>query len=381
MAVKKIAVIGAGLMGSGIAYVSAVAGFDVVINDIKEEFLNRGLDRIRSDILTGIDKKKITPKEAEEIFRRISTTVDIREAAKDADLVIEAVFENLEVKQDVFKKLDQYAPPHTILASNTSTLPIKDLAKVTNRPDKVLGMHFFSPVPAMNLIEIIVTDQTSEETLEIAKQVGKQLKKEIVICKDAPGFIVNRLLIPTLNEIIKLYESKLAPMEHLDKIFVTKGGMPMGPFSLADFVGLDVALHATNTLWKAFGDDYKPPQILQDMVNKGFKGTKSGKGFKDLPKEDFEPKKSDDYLVNRVLFLMINEAAKLLDEKIATIEDIDKAMRLGTNFPKGPFELADEIGLDKIVDFLNELSQELGDFYKPHPLLVEMKNNNKKFYN
>ncbi len=372
MEVKKVAIIGAGLMGSGIAYVHAVAGYDVILNDLKDEFLENGLNRIREYMQQGIQRGKIGISEAQKAFNRIKTTTEFKDAVKEADVIIEAVFEDLKVKQDVFSRADMYAPAHAIIASNTSTIPITKLAAATKRPDKVIGTHFFSPVPAMKLLEIIVTDKTSEETLNTIKNLASSIEKEIVVCKDGPGFIVNRILVPTLNEIMKLYMEKVAPMDYLDDLFVEKGNFPMGPFRLADFVGLDIALHAARSVASELGPDYEPPAILAELVEeKGWKGLKSGKGFHDLPKEDFPPAKPDEYILNRVRFVYINEAYKLLDQDLATAEDIDKAMKLGTNFPKGPFELCKELDPQNVVRGLEEFAKELGDFYKPAESLIK----------
>ncbi|MHA1167631.1 MAG: 3-hydroxyacyl-CoA dehydrogenase NAD-binding domain-containing protein [Candidatus Hodarchaeales archaeon] len=370
MEIKKVVVVGAGLMGSGIAYVCASAGFTVAINDIKQEFVDKGINRIRDDVMTGIDKGKIPLKEAEAMFNRISGEVNLEEAVKDADLVIEAIFEKMEIKKEIFKKLDELAPSHTILASNTSTLSITEIGSVTNRPDKIIGMHFFSPVAAMKLLEIIKTENTSDETLQAVKAVADKLGKTAVVCKDGPGFIVNRILVPMLGEIIKLYEENLAPMDYLDKLFVSKGGFPMGPFQLADFVGLDIALHAAEGIQAVLGDLYKPADVLVNLVKEGKLGVKSGSGFTDLPKKDITPVKPDEYFINRVHAVTINEAAKLMEKGIAVSEsDVDTAMKMGTNVSEGPFELAKKIGKDKVVETLNELEKEYGEFYKPSDYL------------
>ncbi len=372
MEVKKVAIIGAGLMGSGIAYVHATAGYDVILNDLKDEFIENGINRIREYMQQGIQRGKISISDAQKAFNRIKTTTNLEEAVSEADIIIEAVFEDLNVKKDVFSRVDKHAPEHAIIASNTSTIPITKLADATNRPDKVIGTHFFSPVPAMKLLEIIITEKTSEDTLNTVKNLGENIGKEIVVCKDGPGFIVNRILVPTLNEIMKLYMEKIAPMDYLDDLFVEKGNFPMGPFRLADFVGLDIALHAARSVASELGPDYEPPGILIELVEeKGWKGLKSGKGFHDLPKETFPPKKSDDYILNRVRYVYINEGYKLLDQGLASASDIDKAMKLGTNFPKGPFELCKELGPKNVVNGLDEFAKELGEFYKPADGLIQ----------
>lgn len=378
MKVKKIAVIGAGLMGAGIAYVAALKGFEVALNDINEEFVNKGMQRIRTDVMGGIDRGKMKPADGMKLIKAIKPNVDLAECTKDADLVIEAIFEKMEVKKEIFEKLDQMTPPETILASNTSTLSITEIASATERPDKVLGMHFFSPVPAMPLLELVVGNETSNEALETAKTVGNALGKTLIVSKDGPGFIVNRILGPTLGEFARIYEEKLAPMELIEKAAVKDGLFPVGPFTLLDFVGLDVAVHAGKTLESAFGETYAVSSILKKAVEQGHLGSKVGKGIQDLA-EDFEPKIAAEEVMDRVMAVAVNEAAKCVhEEDITTIQDADTGMRLGTNWNPGPFQLADKVGLSKIIETLKGLQANYGDFYKPSELLIQQ--GDKKFY-
>ena len=376
--IKKIAVIGAGLMGAGIAYVAALKGFKVALNDIKEEFVQKGMQRIRDDVMGGIDRGKMKPADGMNLIKAITGSTNLKECVQDADLVIEAVFEDMEVKKEIFQKIDQFAPPQAILATNTSTLSITEIASATSRPEKFLGMHFFSPVPAMTLVEIVVGEATSDESLDIAKQVSIALGKEIVVSKDGPGFIVNRLLIPIMSEIMRIYEDKLAPMDVIDKAAVREGFFPVGPFTLLDFVGIDVAYPACETLHKGFGEDYAPSPLLKKAFEMGHLGSKVGKGIQDLS-EAFEPKISDEEIMNRVTAVMINEAAKCVhEENIASIPDVDTGMKLGTNFSLGPFELADKVGTPKIIETLKSLQAEYGDFYAPSELLMQQ--GDTKFY-
>ncbi|MFQ5891981.1 MAG: 3-hydroxyacyl-CoA dehydrogenase, partial [Candidatus Methanofastidiosia archaeon] len=253
-----------------------------------------------------------------------------------------------------------------------STLSITELSKATEREERVVGMHFFNPVPAMKLVEIVKGEKTSHKTIEAVRKVSTKLGKEFVLSNDGPGFIFNRILIPTAGEILKIFEEGIAPMTHIDQIAV-RSAFPMGPFALLDFVGLDVALHATETLHRGLGEYYKPSKLLSETVSSGHLGMKTGKGLLDFDKPDLKVKKTDEYILNRILHVMINEASKCaFEEKIASIEDVDKAMQLGGNFSKGPFELADELGLDSVVSGLNSLKEEKkNDFYKPSRLLFE----------
>jgi len=279
--IRRIAVIGAGAMGSGIGYICAMKGYDVSISDVNEELLKRGTTRIREMIVEGVSRGKLMPKDAEEVMKKVRGTTAIAEAAREADLVIEAVFENMDVKKDVFKKLDENSPPHTILASNTSALNITEMAQATNRPDKVIGLHFFNPPYAMKLVEVVMGEQTSEETRKLADAFARGLGKETVTVKDSPGFIVNRLVLPMLNEAAYLvYEGKTT-IEDVDKAVTLGMNFPAGPFRLADFVGLDVALAVLQHLHEAFGDKFKPCPLLIEKVKNGHFGIKTRKGFYD----------------------------------------------------------------------------------------------------
>lgn len=373
MDVKKIAVIGAGLMGSGIAYISAWNGLEVKMVDIKEEFIEKGMERIRTDVMTGIDKGKMTMTEAEGLMGRLSATTNLEEAVKDADLVIEAIFENMKVKKEVFGKVDAAAPTHTVIASNTSSLSIDELATATKRPDKVIGMHYFSPVAAMKLVEIIIGEKTSEETITAAIAVAEKQGKQIVKAKNNPGFIVNRILMPVLRESILLYEQGVATKEEIDVAMTAKARFPAGPFMLSDFVGLDIAFNAMSTLYRELGDCFKPPETLEKLVESGHIGTKSKKGFYEyggVQVEPDPPKGVDtDWLVTRITMPVIREAMILVDEGIAEKDDIDIAMKLGASFPAGPFELAEKIGMDTVREEIGKLHKELGDCYSVPKML------------
>ena len=365
--VNKIAVIGSGLMGSGIAYISAWNGITVSMVDIKQEYIDAGMERIRTDVMTGIDKGKITMTEAEGIMGRLSATVDVEAAVKDADMVIEAIFENMEVKKEVFAKIDAAAPAHCILATNTSSLSIDELASATNRPDKFIGMHYFSPVAAMKLLEVVIGEKTSEETVATSIAFGEKQGKLTVKAKNSPGFIVNRILMPVLRESILMYEQGVATKEEIDGVMTALAKFPMGPFALADFVGLDVAYNAMSTLYRELGDCFKPPETLKNLVDSGAIGTKSKKGFYSYGGEADEPEPpkgvDKDWLFNRITIPVLREAMLLIDNGIANKEDIDLAMKLGASFPEGPFETVDRIGIDKVREEMENLNKELGDCY------------------
>ncbi|MFD1359329.1 3-hydroxybutyryl-CoA dehydrogenase [Fictibacillus halophilus] len=272
-------VIGAGQMGSGIAQVCAMAGYDVILHDIKDEFVQKGIGNIQKNLNRQVEKGRMEESEKETILSRLTTSVSLENASK-ADLVIEAVVENMDVKTQLFKMLDQYAPDHTILASNTSSLPITEIAAATERPEKVIGMHFMNPVPVMKLVEIIRGLQTSDDVYETIEAVSKKLQKVPVEVNDFPGFISNRILMPMINEaIFAVYEGVATP-EAVDEIMKLGMNHPMGPLTLADFIGLDTCLYIMETLHEGFGDDkYRPCPLLRKYVKAGWLGKKTGKGF------------------------------------------------------------------------------------------------------
>ncbi|WP_425590097.1 3-hydroxybutyryl-CoA dehydrogenase [Fictibacillus arsenicus] len=272
-------VIGAGQMGSGIAQVCAMAGYDVILHDIKDEFVEKGFGNIQKNLNRQVEKGRMEESEKETILSRLTTSVSLENASK-ADLVIEAVVENMDVKTQLFKMLDQYAPDHTILASNTSSLPITEIAAATERPEKVIGMHFMNPVPVMKLVEIIRGLQTSDDVYETIEAVSRKLSKVPVEVNDFPGFISNRILMPMINEaIFAVYEGVATP-EAVDEIMKLGMNHPMGPLTLADFIGLDTCLYIMETLHEGFGDDkYRPCPLLRKYVKAGWLGKKTGKGF------------------------------------------------------------------------------------------------------
>ncbi len=279
MDINNVVVIGAGTMGSGIGYVLAMAGKNVTMVDQSEEYLKKGMSRIRNDIKEGITRGKMSPAEGQKLSNRFSSTVDLAEAAKSADLVIEAVYENMDVKKQIFKTLSDNAKPDAILASNTSTLSITEISKVVENPGRVIGIHFFNPPPAMKLIEVVIGENTSEDTKNAVIEFAKEIGKTPIPAKDSPGFIVNRLLVPMLNEAVRLLDEGVATIEDIDQAAVLGANFPAGPFTLADLVGLDVALAAMRTLEEKFGECYKPSPSLVRLVEEGKLGMKTGEGF------------------------------------------------------------------------------------------------------
>lgn len=280
----KIFVLGAGTMGSGIVQAFAQSGYEVVMRDIEESFVQRGFGIISKNLEKSVQKGKITEEEKKDIVSRITTTTDMS-LAKDADLVVEAAVENMSIKKKIFAELDGLCKPEAILATNTSSLSITDVASATKRPDKVIGMHFFNPVPVMKLVEVIRGIATSEETKNIVVEVSKKLGKDPVEVEEAPGFVVNRILIPMINEAVGILADNVASAEDIDLAMKLGANHPMGPLALADLIGIDVCLAIMEVLYTEFGDSkYRPHPLLRKMSRAGYLGKKSGKGFFDYNK-------------------------------------------------------------------------------------------------
>ncbi|MCM3586842.1 3-hydroxybutyryl-CoA dehydrogenase [Mesobacillus maritimus] len=272
-------VIGAGQMGSGIAQVCAEAGYQVTLNDLKPEFVERGLGVITKNLTRQVDKGRITAEQKAEVLARIASSTDLQDAGA-VDLIIEAAVENMEVKTKIFAQLDEIAQPHTILASNTSSLPITEIAAATKRPEKVIGMHFMNPVPVMKLVEIIRGLATADEVYQTIEDITKKIGKVPVEVNDFPGFVANRILMPMINEAIYTLYEGVATKESIDEVMKLGMNHPMGPLTLADFIGLDTCLYIMETLYDGFGDPkYRPCPLLRKYVKAGWLGKKSGRGF------------------------------------------------------------------------------------------------------
>jgi len=280
MDVRTIGVVGCGLMGSGIAEVAAKSGFQVLVREQNESFLKKGLGRIEQSLARAVSKGKLSAEDKTTVQAKITGGIGLDEALATCDLVIEAITEDIDLKREIFRALDTICPASTILASNTSSISVIELAAVTRRPTQVLGMHFFNPVPVMPLLELVRTVQTDDATLDIGRAVGERMGKKMIVAKDAPGFVVNRLLIPYMLDGIRVYEQGLASREDIDNGMVMGANHPMGPLTLADFVGLDTTLFVADVLFEELGETrFKAPTLLRRLVSAGHTGRKSGRGI------------------------------------------------------------------------------------------------------
>ena len=378
MSVKNITVLGSGVMGHGIAQVSATAGYNVVLRDIKQEFLDKAMEKIKWSLDKLVSKEKISKDEGDSIFSRITPIVDLNEAVKDAELVIEVVPEIMELKKTVYAELDKAAGPEVIFASNTSTLPITEIANTTSRPEKFIGIHFFNPPQLMKLVEVIPGEKTSQEITELTQEFVKSVNKQAVLCrKDVPGFIINRLFIPMVHEACFAQDRTNATLEEIDSAVKFKLGFPMGIFELADFTGMDVIHKATTEMHLRDKKVINPHPTVEKMFDEKKLGQKSGEGYYKYSDDKYERVTLSEELAQKfnpiqLVANIVNNAAWLITNGASDLEEIEKAAQLGLGLRKPLFETAKEIGIKNIVDELNKLEEKYGEFYKPDPLLISM---------
>jgi 3-hydroxyacyl-CoA dehydrogenase len=388
MYIFKAAVVGAGTMGGEIAQVVTFSGLPVVLKDVDQGMLDKGLQRAREIYQRRVEKGKMSAGEMDSKLSLITPTLTYDDFG-DVDIVIEAVPEKMAIKRKVFQELDQVCPEQTIIASNTSALSISEMGAATKRPHKVVGMHFFNPASVMKLVEVIPGLDTSQETVDDVVMFSEGLRKLPVVVQECPGFLVNRLLMPYLNEATKALGEGAATGAEIDQAVVA-WGMPMGPFTLMDMLGLDVCAHVGEYLYSEYGERMSPAPLFEKLVAAGRLGEKSGAGFYDHPGGDSEAvngmikdlQKSGavtKFSVERLMYPLINEAALCVQEHIASVTDIDMSMIAGTGMTYGgerigPLAIADKIGLDAVVQALEVLEKELGPRFHPsRPLTLRVR--------
>ena len=384
---KTIGVLGAGTMGAGIAQVAAQSGHAVILVDSNNQQLEKAQASLAAILSKLVEKEKITAAEKLAIENRIQYANNLEDFAP-CDLVIEAIVEDLAVKNAVFHTMELHVSKECILASNTSSLSIASIGSVLENPDRIIGIHFFNPAPLMPLVEVIPSVQTSAVVLNDIVDLIRTWQKTVVVCKDTPGFIVNRVARPFYGEALRIYEEGIADFATIDWAMVQFGGFKMGPFTLMDYIGNDVNYAVTESVFQAFYFDprFKPSFTQKRLKESAYYGRKSGRGFYDYSAGSSMPQPTMDEKIGRQIFdrvisMLINEAVDAVFMQVASIQDIDVAMTKGVNYPKGLLAWADEIGLEEILLRLEDLQLIYGeDRYRPNPLLRKMVRENQTFY-
>lgn len=384
---KTVSVIGSGTMGSGIAQIAASHGCHTILFDINDEALAKSKASLEKILTRLIEKGRIDEQIKGLIQKHISYTTNLS-TIKDSDLVIEAIIENFEIKKDVFTKVEALVSDQCVIASNTSSLSITSLAATLEKPSRFLGIHFFNPAPVMKLVEVIPALQTQPSTVTEIKTWINSWGKIVVTAKDTPGFIVNKVARPFYSEAFKVFEEGMATPLEIDTALKQVGGFRMGPFELTDFIGHDVNYKVTETVWKSFYYDnrYQPAFCQKNLVDAGYLGRKSGRGYYTYPRTEADQKTdiSEDRMqaiTNRIVIMLINEAADTLHRNIASRDDIDTAMTKGVNYPKGLLKWADELGIEECVRRMDILFEEYHEGrYRCSPLLRKMARREQTFY-
>ena len=377
--VKKITVLGSGIMGHGIAQVCAMAGYNVTLRDIDSSLLDKALERVKWSLSKLVEKQKITQIEADRIFHRITPEVDLELSLRDTDLLIEAVPEDLGLKKKVYTDVDKFAEEKTVYASNTSTLPITEMAALTGRPERFIGLHFFNPPQLMRLVEIIPGRDTNQHTIDTALDFVMRVGKEPVLCrKDVAGFIVNRIFIPLVHEAAYCLERDGASMTQIDSAVKYKMGFPMGIFELADYTGLDVIFKATSEMYARDTRIVNPHPKIKELVDAQNLGQKTGKGFYEYSGSTYErvnltPEEAAKYNPTSLVAVSANNAAWLISNNVCTKEDVDKALRLGMGLKTDLFNTVEMFGIGNVVEKLREMAAKYGSRYEPDVYLQSYK--------
>ncbi len=374
--INKITVLGSGVMGHGIAQVSAMAGYTVVLRDIEQSFLDKAMEKIKWSLNKLVEKQRLSQADADKIFARITPMVDLKQALAGADLLIEAVPEDMNLKKKVYAEIDSFAEGRTLYASNTSTLPITEMAALTGRPDRFIGLHFFNPPQLMPLVEVIPGSKTDSGMVDMAMGFVQKVGKQPVLCKkDVAGFIVNRVFIPLVHEAVYCQERDAVPMTTIDSAVKFRMSFPMGIFELADYTGLDVIHKATVEMHSRDDKVIRPHQKVKQLFDEKSLGQKTGRGFYEYKGEKYErinltEQEAAKYNPIALLAVAANNAAWLISNGVCSREDLEKALRLGMGLKKELFSTVQDFGAKSVVDTLNDLAAKHGPFYEPDPYLV-----------
>jgi enoyl-CoA hydratase / 3-hydroxyacyl-CoA dehydrogenase len=380
MALKKIAVLGSGIMGHGIAQISAMAGYKVILRDIEKQFLDRAMEKVKWSLQKLAEKNKITKDQIEEIYNNINPVIDLNDAVKEADLIIEAVPEDFNIKRNLYKELDQIVDNNRVIyASNTSTLPITELSKLTENPSKFIGVHFFNPPQIMKLVEIIPGTDTDNSITDKITDFVKRLGKTPILCKkDVAGFIVNRIFIPIVHEAVYCLERDNVSKTIIDSAVKYKLDFPMGIFELADYTGLDVIYKATYEMSIRDKKVIYPNPKIKELYDSGNLGQKTGKGFYEYKGEKYErinlsEEKALEYDPISILGIATNNASWLITNQVCNRGDLENALKLGMGLKTDLFKLTEKFGYQKVIDNLNKLEERFGEFYHPDEYLLSLR--------
>ncbi len=379
MTLKNITVLGSGIMGHGIAQISAMSGYKVKLRDIEKQFLDRAMDKVKWSLQKLAEKNKITNDQVEEFYNNITPVVDLNEAVKETDLIIEAVPEDYNLKKSVYKELDKITDSKTIYASNTSTLPITELSKLIDNPNRFIGVHFFNPPQLMKLVEIIPGTETDPLIIEEINNYVKKIRKTPIICKkDVAGFIVNRIFIPLVHEAAHCLDRENNSMEIVDSAVKYRLDFPMGIFELADYTGLDVIYKATYEMNLRDKKVILPHPKIKELYETKHFGQKSGKGFYEYKGDKYEridlsEEKASKYDPISILAVASNNASWLISNEVCSKEDLENALKLGMGLKTEIFKLIEKYGVQKVLDELNKLKEKYGEFYLPDKYLLSLK--------
>ena len=374
--INKITVLGSGVMGHGIAQVAAAVGYNIVLRDIEQSFLDNAMKKILWSLGKIVEKQKLSQSDADSIYGRIAPVVDLKEALKGTDLLVEAVPEDMELKKKVYAEVDMYAEDKTVYASNTSTLPIGEMASLTSRPSRFIGLHFFNPPQLMPLVEVIPGHLTSSDTVNLSLDLIRNIGKEPVLCKkDVVGFIVNRIFIPLIHEAAYCLDRDNAEMTQIDSAVKFKMAFPMGIFELADYTGLDVVFKASKEMISRDKKVINPHPLIERLYSEKKLGQKSGSGFYNYGSDNkyervnLSEKEAEKYDPIAIVSVAANNAAWLLTNGVCDVGDLDKALRLGMGLKKPLLTIVEEFGLKKVLVTLENMSNKYGKFYEPDAYL------------